>query len=445
MLFLKVTVVTAGRELFTGQCDLVIVDVCNTFPLIKIHMAKKKFKGAPFGTQTARFDVSGVHPQSKMPGTFTQTPYDKKAMSEYNTRLGPGIYEVANGSFDERAVVGRADGPGWRRQYEMMRYAQIPHLRYKEQWEKNKRLECELGPGRYNIRHFSDETCSKPSSKHGVCETTGPRIAPTNKFHDQLPGPGSYGEGGIPSSVVEKKARRSAGVRGMLSSGDVNDRSIPTVGCSLTPGQYNIRSFAENLIQKVTSLRGPYELFSGDRNKPVMTGHLSIRTSHNIGPGQYVYSLADEMEDRQHIKHGRFSSLAQYPELPTERIYCSTLSQWPRCPEDPGPCCYNPPQVSGIRCHSPPFNSSEDRWCSRTMDFFLGSKNRVGPGRYNLKRWDEAQQRNGCSSAFISESVRMPAKGMSERDKLLQERVTPRYSKYQDQSRDQPSLVPVAV
>lgn len=30
-----------------------------------------------------RFDVSGVHPQSKMPGTFTQTPYDKKATSDH--------------------------------------------------------------------------------------------------------------------------------------------------------------------------------------------------------------------------------------------------------------------------------------------------------------------------------------------------------------------------
>ena len=34
--------------------------------------------------------------------------------------------------------------------------------------------------------------------------------------------------------------------------------------------------------------------------------------------------------DRYHIKNGQFSSLAQYPQPPTERIYCNTLSQWPR-------------------------------------------------------------------------------------------------------------------
>lgn len=32
----------------------------------------KKFGGAPFGTQTPRFDVAGVHPASKMPASYTQ-------------------------------------------------------------------------------------------------------------------------------------------------------------------------------------------------------------------------------------------------------------------------------------------------------------------------------------------------------------------------------------
>jgi len=32
----------------------------------------KRFQGAPFGTQTPRFDVAGVHPGTKMPSSFTQ-------------------------------------------------------------------------------------------------------------------------------------------------------------------------------------------------------------------------------------------------------------------------------------------------------------------------------------------------------------------------------------
>ena len=34
--------------------------------------------------------------------------------------------------------------------------------------------------------------------------------------------------------------------------------------------------------------------------------------------------------DQDHKRYGEFSTLPQYPMPPTERIYCSTLSQWPR-------------------------------------------------------------------------------------------------------------------
>ena len=51
-------------------------------PISHLQMAEKKYKGAPFGIQTARFDVAGVHPKSKSPGTYTQIPYCRKAMDE---------------------------------------------------------------------------------------------------------------------------------------------------------------------------------------------------------------------------------------------------------------------------------------------------------------------------------------------------------------------------
>ena len=44
-------------------------------------------------------------------------------------------------------------------------------------------------------------------------------------------------------------------------------------GSHLGPGNYNFESFTDEMAKKVTSLRGPYDLFSGDRNKAVKTGH----------------------------------------------------------------------------------------------------------------------------------------------------------------------------
>jgi hypothetical protein len=40
-----------------------------------------------------RFDVSGVHPKSKYPGTFTEIPYDKKSIDELVSMLN-GFYRV---------------------------------------------------------------------------------------------------------------------------------------------------------------------------------------------------------------------------------------------------------------------------------------------------------------------------------------------------------------
>lgn len=61
-------------------------------------------------------------------------------------------------------------------------------------------------------------------------------------------------------------------------------------GSHLGPGTYQFKSFAEKTIEKVTSTRGPYDLFSGDRNKPISDGHFaapvsmlqSICKNHNI-------------------------------------------------------------------------------------------------------------------------------------------------------------------
>lgn len=46
-------------------------------------------------------------------------------------------------------------------------------------------------------------------------------------------------------------------------------------GSKLGPGTYNFKSFADETTNKVTSTRGPYDLFSGDRNKPITVGHLA--------------------------------------------------------------------------------------------------------------------------------------------------------------------------
>ncbi|XP_077981142.1 ciliary microtubule-associated protein 2-like [Glandiceps talaboti] len=382
-------------------------------------MSAKKFSGAPFGTQKARFDTSGVHPASKMPGTFTEVPYCTKSMDELNRRRGPGVYDVLVGGFSRSAVDDRASGPGWARAYEMARMAALPHLLYKEQWEKKRAQQRNLGPGSYNIKDFVDASDEKPRSTRGICETRDRRFR--SVATSGVPGPGTYGAGGIPHSALEEKARKSTSNIGMLDAGSSTPRNLPSVGCELGPGTYEKRGFADEMTSKLTSVRGPYDLFTGDRNAPIKTGHLAIPNLANLGPGQYnLHTFLDRWQDEHRQKHGEFGKVAQYPVKPTDRIYCSTLSQWPKTPKEPGPGNYDATDISRREAHNPPpFISSAERFDKRARKFFMGGSNPVGAGRYDIQTWEDAQHKNGHCSVFNSKVTRRP----TSRDNMLQERI----------------------
>ncbi|XP_072173043.1 ciliary microtubule-associated protein 2-like [Diadema setosum] len=379
----------------------------------------KMFKGAPFGTQKARFDVSGVHPQSKMPGTYTQVWYDKKSMHNLKRKLGPGVYQVEVGHFSENEVARKASGPGWSRAYETARMAALPHLLHKEQWEKKRMIERNLGPGSYNIKDFLEMISERPCSTRGICQTRARRFK-HNKT-TEVPGPGTYGEGGIPHSAIEKKSKMSTSTVGLLDAGSSTPRHLPTVGCELGPGTYENKSFTEELTSKVTSTRGPYDLFTGERNAPIKTGHLSRPGQHPLGPGQYnLSSFSDKWQDEHNEWKGKLGKISQYPERPSERMYCSTLSQWPRKESDPGPGNYTPRELSKPKAKNlPPFISSAERFDKRARKFFTGQTNPVGPGRYNVQHWHEEQHRNGHSSVFNSKVKRE----RTARDNMMQERI----------------------
>lgn len=54
--------------------------------------------------------------------------------------------------------------------------------------------------------------------------------------------------------------------------------TVPAVhlqGCGLGPGTYDYKSLADEVINKQTGNRGPYDTFTIDRNKPIMTGHYA--------------------------------------------------------------------------------------------------------------------------------------------------------------------------
>uniref|UniRef100_H2YPD2 Uncharacterized protein n=1 Tax=Ciona savignyi TaxID=51511 RepID=H2YPD2_CIOSA len=207
----------------------------------------------------------------------------------------------------------------------------------------------------------------------------------------------------------------------MLDAGSSTPRSLPVVGCELAPGRYEKVSFTEQILSKVVSKRGPYDLFTGERNKAKNTGHYAVVKASDLGPGEYILnSFLDTWSNEHRKKHGQFGKVNQYPQQPSERVYCCTLSQCPRRPTSPAPNSYSAGAVRPKTRDLPPFLSSAERFDRRANKFFTGNVNPVGAGRYNDQRWSEAQHRYGSAHVFNSTQPRFYSR---ERDFYMKERV----------------------
>ena len=59
-------------------------------------------------------------------------------------------------------------------------------------------------------------------------------------FQTQVPGPGTYGKGGIPTALVEEKNKQSISNVGMLDSGKSYKRQLPEVVCIYQMMAYHV-------------------------------------------------------------------------------------------------------------------------------------------------------------------------------------------------------------
>ncbi|XP_051866585.1 lymphocyte expansion molecule-like [Pristis pectinata] len=349
-----------------------------------------------------KFDVYGVHPDKKKQGSYTELPYDRRATGERERRLGPGYYEVDTGDFSAKTVAQKASGPGWARECEVERFAQTPQLFYKEQKLRQKFLEMDRGPGKYEIPHFLDLLAKKNAGSRGTFDTGEERFKKQKNIVS--PGPGSYGKGGIPTALLEEKARKSAGLRGQMDSNSAKSRSLDAIGCDLAPNTYNLRSGLDQLLQRVVSKRGPYDLFTAERGDRIKTGHY-VTDPLNLSPGMYnIKSFTDDLQNAEKKNHGKFRTAKQYPFPPVERIYYSTanLFQQPAGNSDfydvkqlPKPENQNPP----------PFLSSTSQAGHIPVKILTFNPNNVGVGRYDPTKYDPRPV-NTYKSCFKSKTQR---------------------------------------
>lgn len=322
--------------------------------------------------------------------------------------LGPGAYRIETGDFTCTAIAQKKKGPNWERAFHVAQLANIPHVLYKDKWEHRRALSQRLGPGTYTIKSFVEEMQERPCSTRGICQTSESRLEREDKTN--IPGPGTY-------EVSSSMTKPSPGIVGVLENGGSERNRQSFGGSGLAPGQYSYTSPIQELLDKKVGKKGPFEVFSGERQQL----SKSLLESACLGPGKYDFSpFTADLEAYHHKKHGRFSAMPQRPDKPTDRLSLGTLSQCPRPPEFPGPTHYD----GHRRANSAPIRfTSARRFDGRSTS---GNTNPVGPAQYNINRWYMQRHQNANANVFISKTPRLPPKVDSTQERLLQERITPR-------------------
>jgi len=116
---------------------------------------------------SSRFQTLGLHPQLLTRVQFESLP-----------NVAPGSYDIMQyGDFSEKNIQKRMQAPNWQQGLYTEQMAKIPHLSFKQTYEKRKEEERRLGPGIYSIDDFLTEANRKPRSLRGALDQLTPRFA----------------------------------------------------------------------------------------------------------------------------------------------------------------------------------------------------------------------------------------------------------------------------
>ncbi|KAM5248582.1 ciliary microtubule-associated protein 2 [Ctenodactylus gundi] len=364
--------------------------------------ATKRFRGAPFGVQSHRFDVSAVYPNRKQSSTFTEAPYSRHHSVELS-HIGPGTYGCKETCFSPDKLK-KEVGRGWALSEEAAWLTRLPHFQYLAILKERRLQDRKLGPGSYDLKDFLEELQQKPCSRRGLLSSGEVRFR--EQIPNYYPGPGNYGEKGNPYTLLEENAWNRSHSEGVLCRMSGKLPSVAHQGSGLGPGTYSIKGSIEEFLARTTGTRGPYDIFSDDRSKPPPYGHYA---SQKEKPRELINfkSFVDELNSLHKKKHGVFSKLPRNVGPPPEKIYSSTIGQRSRKPATSGVSSSPPSEPESKNVKQPPFLMASQRSFTKAFQMLPGSWNPVGVGRYlNTTRMEEKDTRQRYRSLYMGGSKR---------------------------------------
>ncbi|KAJ8964215.1 hypothetical protein NQ314_005044 [Rhamnusium bicolor] len=320
---------------------------------------------APFGVATKRFVKVGFHPELDISG----------AMKREITKVGPGGYEP------EFPKCKSKRGMCWRTKWETEEFSKFLGYRNANILEERAFFKSLRGPGTNDI----DEGYYKKVD-FSVLQDTG--FATSKRFQVKesviVPPPDTYFRNLAKTSTMAK--HQFSNVPSFEWDGFIDRLRSREPTYTLPVNRYNIKDGkgTANILNKVVSLRGPYDLFTGPRDGTTIKNYFSppafkVPEYSYIKPSDVDVLLTHSSKQR----YGRFLKAQRFPKKPTIRCILNDISLCYRNPSDPGPDHYDVSRIKSIIGKDEsmyPFDKSQVNARPPTV-----WKISPGPGRFNPK------------------------------------------------------------
>ncbi|XP_046615376.1 lymphocyte expansion molecule-like [Neodiprion virginianus] len=314
------------------------------------------------------------------------------------------------GTYDPPPLVSKCPVTSWKREEEMKEFAETMGGKLPEKYALQRDLmKRGRGPGVHDIRQWPEVVLE------GSCnirrENTGfgriPRFK--NSRAKETPGPGYTGKEHNPYYHVEKNRFKSFSCLSSFEYDGCLPRFKKSVrSWSIPCNRYNVRhpDSMDSKLKKVTSKRGPYDLFTGPRDASTIFGYLARPkpTDTKNWPTKFPSDFEKAVEGSNRFK-GAWTTCPRFTKKPTVRSMLEDISLCYKEPEAPGPGWYTPVHPAELRPERKgvvhPFNDSVK--IARPLRPFEISP---GPGSYEVISGRKRIPGNGWTFVFSSKLQR---------------------------------------
>lgn len=323
-------------------------------------MAKKQ-STAPFGVATKRFARIGFHPQLDVQGVYKR-----------DNTLGPGSYKPKRPSCPSKR------GMDWTRKLELEDYSKFLNYKnmdvlYQKQLQKTVGgpASIEIDMDLFKQKHNSVfENVGFGMGKRFQCDECKDSIPPPNTYNRKL------------QQLSTIKSKSFSNLPTFERDGFVDRFRSNAAKHTLAPNRYTLLvGGIDQTLEKVISLKGPYNLFTGPRDSSTIKNHFGPSAT-KVPDNYYINASTLDvlLNHPSKCRTGKFLKCVRFPKKPCVKNMLLDLSLCYRESNDPGPAHYNLSNFKTITVGKPNLHAFNTSYLNARPP--LNWSIFPGPGRY---------------------------------------------------------------